>query len=95
MTSTPDAKLFPTTRLQPSFPADAGKSDAALPEPTNTGFPPIQSSEGEWERWFAWYPVRLYMTSRFAWLKTIYRRCVTKADMETCDYTDAPDEFPS
>ena len=43
-----------------------------------------------WERWFAWHPVRLYMSSRHAWLRWIWRRCVDKNGLESCDYTDGP-----
>ena len=26
-----------------------------------------------WQKWFAWYPVRLHSQGRWAWLKTVYR----------------------
>jgi hypothetical protein len=47
-----------------------------------------------WQPWFAWHPVRLYMTGQFAWLKRVYRRHVIKPVGATCEYTDDPGEFP-
>ena len=47
-----------------------------------------------WQPWFAWRPVRLYMTGRFAWLTRVYRRCVVKPVGTMCEYTDNPGEFP-
>gem|GEM_PF-6157637 len=47
-----------------------------------------------WQPWFAWHPVRLYMSSRHAWLKPLWRRCVDKNGVECCDYTDTPEKFP-
>ena len=47
-----------------------------------------------WHPWFAWHPVRLYMTGQFAWLRLIYRRHVTKPVGAVCEYTDNPREFP-
>lgn len=49
--------------------------------------------ESDWESWFAWRPVRLYMTGQFAWLRHIHRRNVSRSGISTCDYTDRPDEF--
>jgi hypothetical protein len=56
--------------------------------------PPV-TIDGDWEQWYAWYPVTLYMSGRYAWLRPIYRRCIHKNGVETCDYTDAPDDFPA
>lgn len=47
-----------------------------------------------WQPWFAWPPVRLYMTGKFAWLRRVYRRCVTKPVGTVREYTDSPAEFP-
>jgi hypothetical protein len=47
-----------------------------------------------WHPWFAWRPVRLYMTGRFAWLRQVHRRTVTKPVGSSCEYTDDPAEFP-
>lgn len=47
-----------------------------------------------WHPWFAWRPVRLYMTGRFAWLRRLYRRKVIKPIGTVCEYTDDPEEFP-
>jgi hypothetical protein len=51
---------------------------------------------GEWEAWFAWYPVHLFGTKRVAWLRRISRRPVLA---EKChlqyDYSDTPVEHPS
>lgn len=47
-----------------------------------------------WRPWFAWRPVRLYMTGQFAWLRPLYRRRVIKPEGAACEYTDDPDEFP-
>jgi hypothetical protein len=93
MTSSPNSPL-PNTRLDASIAAEAS-SGQVVAESSCDRLPPIQSFQGKWERWFAWHPVRLYMTSRFAWLTTIYRRCVTKGDVASRDYTDSPEEFPS
>jgi hypothetical protein len=95
MTFSPEPSL-PAIHLDSSIATEAGNGHAAAAaETSHDGLPPIQTFEGEWESWFAWHPVRLYMTSRFAWLTTIYRRCVKKGNIESCDYTDAPEEFPS
>jgi hypothetical protein len=55
--------------------------------------PPIEPFTA-WESWFAWRPVRLYMSSRYAWLRPIHRRCVRKGVFMSCDYTDDPDAYP-
>lgn len=47
-----------------------------------------------WEAWFAWRPVRLYMTGQYAWLRPIYRRTLVKTAGACCEYTDDPNEFP-
>jgi hypothetical protein len=56
---------------------------------------PIHYQIGEWQSWYAWRPVKLYMTPRYAWLRPIFRRCVMKGAVECCDYTDRPDDFPT
>jgi hypothetical protein len=34
-----------------------------------------------WEKWFAWYPVKV--NGNYTWLKTVYRRCInTYVDMD-------------
>ena len=34
-----------------------------------------------WEKWFAWYPVRVH--GKYTWLTTVYRRCLLKyVDMD-------------
>jgi hypothetical protein len=81
--------------LASSLPPSANEGDALFPVSANERLLPIQTTMGQWERWFAWDPVRLYMTSRIAWLSTIHRRCVTKGYIASCDYTDTPDEFPT
>jgi len=49
----------------------------------------------EWAAWFAWRPVRLYMSGKIVWLNWVFRRCVIHGNgFETCDYTLEPDEFP-
>jgi len=55
--------------------------------------PPI-TIDSDWERWYAWRPVKLYMSGRYAWLRVIYCRCLHKNGIETCDYTDTPEDFP-
>ena len=56
---------------------------------------PIATLQVEpWEPWFAWHPVRLYMTGQFAWLRLVHRRYVTKPVGSSCEYTDDPAEFP-
>jgi len=54
----------------------------------------IEASETAWEQWFAWYPVKLYMSTKYAWRRRIYRRCVTRAGFTSRDYTDSPDQYP-
>jgi hypothetical protein len=49
----------------------------------------------DWQVWFAWYPVRLLMSRRHAWLRSVHRRCVNKAGYETCEYTDDPAAHPA
>jgi hypothetical protein len=49
--------------------------------------------DSDWMRWFAWRPVRLYMTGGLAWLCFIHRRQVSRSGIATCDYTDRPDLF--
>ena len=46
-----------------------------------------------WDSWFAWRPVRLYMTGRVAWLRVIHRRAVSRSGIATRDFTDQPDQF--
>lgn len=47
-----------------------------------------------WKPWFAWRPVRLYMTGDFAWLRHIYWRNVVKTAGGTVEYTDDIKAFP-
>jgi hypothetical protein len=47
-----------------------------------------------WRPWFAWRPVRLYMTGQFAWLRLVHCRHVIKPAGWICEYTDNPAEFP-
>ena len=47
-----------------------------------------------WKPWFAWRPVKLYMTRRFTWLRFIHRRTVLKTAGGTCEYTDDTECFP-
>jgi len=49
--------------------------------------------ESDWVRWFAWRPVRLYMTGGVAWLRAVHRRTVNRSGIVMCDYTDQPDQF--
>jgi hypothetical protein len=50
---------------------------------------------GKWEAWFAWHPVHLYGTIRFAWLRRISKRQVLTGRRNLkIEYTDSPDEFP-
>jgi hypothetical protein len=95
VTSAPVTEFPPSIAGDASSQADADKGVTVLPDPATEALQPILMAMGEWERWFAWHPVHLYMTSRIAWLSTIYRRCVKKGCIESWDYTDAPDEFPS
>lgn len=60
---------------------------------TSREHPP--DSVGVWTAWFAWLPVRLYMSPHFAWLRTIHRRNVRLHGIESCDYSDTPEEYPS
>jgi hypothetical protein len=58
--------------------------------------PNVQLDVGEWELCFAWHPVRLYGTGRFAWLRTISRRPVFIGSFRLkTDYSDTPSEVPA
>ena len=64
------------------------------PEPVPDVEPPeALRYDSDWESWFAWRPVRLYMTGGVAWLRAIHRRNVSQSGIVTCDYTDQPDQF--
>ena len=63
-------------------------------EPASENAEPLITFQGEWEAWYAWRPVRLYMTGRTAWLRWIYRRSIVKARLSCREYTDSPEEFP-
>lgn len=42
---------------------------------------PRKHTIGPWEKWFAWYPVKV--NGNYTWFKTIYRRCInTYVDMD-------------
>ena len=47
-----------------------------------------------WTAWFAWFPIQLYMSPRMVWLRTVHRRYVRLHGVETCDYTDSPEDYP-
>jgi hypothetical protein len=49
--------------------------------------------DSDWESWFAWRPVRLYMTGGLAWFRFVHRRDVSRSGIATRDYTDRPDLF--
>ena len=50
---------------------------------------------GEWEPWFAWYPVRFYGEFRFAWMRPVSRRFVLTGRKHVhTEYTDRPGNFP-
>jgi hypothetical protein len=75
--------------------SSANITDTQVPDATaTTVLEPIVFETEAWERWFAWRPVKLYMTPNYAWLRTIYRRCVTKNGLRMRDYTDQPQEYP-
>lgn len=42
---------------------------------------------GDWEEWFAWYPVTL-LTLEIAWLRTVKRRPSTGWQGGTWDYAN-------
>ena len=69
--------------------AASAVTEAAAPGPD------ISIMQDPWGAWFAWHPVKLYMTRRYCWLRTIHRRCVTKNGLQSCEYTDQPEEYPS
>lgn len=64
-------------------------SSAELPHEPNAAL-----KVDRWRPWFAWHPVRLYMTGQFAWLRRIHRRWVIKPVGTSCEYTDDPAAFP-
>ena len=49
--------------------------------------------QSDWWEWFAWCPVRLYMTGRMACLRPVYRRSVVKFGLTGWEYTDQPEAF--
>lgn len=50
---------------------------------------------GIWQSWFAWRPVHLYGTARFAWLRRISKRHVLAGRNHLkAEYTDTPADFP-
>ena len=53
--------------------------------------PPPVTIDGTWEPWYAWHPVKLYMSSQLAWLCWIHRRAIHRSGMAMWDYTDRPE----
>jgi hypothetical protein len=68
--------------------ATASIAGSVAPEPLD---PPPVTIDGDWEPWFAWHPVRLYMSGRLAWLCRIHRRAIHRSGMAMWDYTDHPE----
>jgi len=56
---------------------------------------PAAIKTGEWQAWFAWRPVRLYVIGDITWLRSIYRRNLTNDRIVASDYTDRPWDYPS
>lgn len=56
--------------------------------------PPPITIDGAWEPWYAWHPVRLYMSGRLAWLCRIHRRAIHRCGMAMWDYTREPELHP-
>lgn len=52
-------------------------------------FSGYREDKGEWHKWFAWHPVKVYDnihhkgTYQVAWLQTVYRRC-TNLQYSSC-----------
>ncbi len=63
--------------------------------PQNVRGPASIIEEEQWERWFAWKPVTLYVVHKICWLRKIHRRRVTKHGLRISEYTDKPEEYPS
>jgi hypothetical protein len=81
-----------TINKEPSPEPNAPFGESAACE-TNAG---AHLDVGEWELCFAWHPVRLYGTGRFAWLRKISRRPVFIGSFRLkTDYTDSPSEVPA
>jgi hypothetical protein len=50
----------------------------------------------KWDKWFAWYPVQLLGTPRYAWLRSISRRYVSdEKNQVKPNYSDTPVEHPA
>ncbi len=65
--------------------ADTMSDAAGPPKPS-----PLTIDSG-WEPWYAWHPVRLYMSWRLVWLCKIHRRAIHRSGMAMWDYTDRPE----
>ncbi len=70
---------------------DGAAQAAAGPAIEGSPRPPPLTIDGAWEPWFAWHPVRLYMSGRIAWLFRIHRRRIHRSGMAMWDYTDRPE----
>lgn len=68
-------------------PASAGVS----PDAGDSSKPPPVTIDGPWELWYAWHPVRLYMSRRLTWMCWIHRRAIHRSGMAMWDYTDQPE----
>ena len=77
-----------------AFPARFLKKEPPMSSVEHPPEPCAALQVDPWHPWFAWHPVRLYMTGQFAWLRLVHRRYVTKAVGSICEYTDDPIEFP-
>jgi len=72
--------------------AQAGEVPAGAPlDPGEPSRPPPVTIDGGWEPWYAWHPVKLYMSSRLAWLCWVHRRAIHRSGLAMWDYTDDPE----
>ena len=71
--------------------SDGPAGIGAVPVTEGPPKPPPITIDGSWEPWFAWHPVKLYMSGRLAWLCRIHRRAIHRSGMAMWDYTDQPE----
>ena len=73
--------------------AGDGQAQAgAVPDAEKPPKPPVLTIDSGWEPWYAWHPVRLYMSGRLAWCRLIHRRSIHRCGMAMWDYTDQPEQ---
>lgn len=75
----------------PAYREDTPALVGITSSPEEASRPPPITIDGAWEPWYAWHPVRLYMSGRLAWMRRIHRRAIHRCGMAMWDYTDQPE----